>query len=525
MANILFVAAENDALPNGKVGGIADVVRDVPQFLATQQQGVDVITPSYGFHSTQPYAEHVGSVSVSFRGKPEQLDLYRLAISTSNEHVQQWVLEHPYFAANGAGTIYYDDGPNRPFASDANKFALFCIGVAELVTHHWFERIDILHLHDWHAALVPVLAHFAPQYHPLIQKQIVYTIHNLALQGIRPLHGDESSLGAWFPELPLEQDTVIDPRYRNCINPTRAAINLANKVHAVSPTYATEIVKPSDAAAGFIGGEGLELDLQKAEAEGRLVGILNGTQYQETVKWGDYVTAALSALKKWHKSATASSAEEVAHQLATDRLLQWKQQSTSMESNKPPNETLVTSIGRLTSQKVALLVTEVDGEIAINKLLDVLANYNSKLVILGSGDKTLAQTMSATMAEKENFLFLNGYDTALSDAIYSAGDLFLMPSSFEPCGISQLLALQAGQPCFVHGVGGLNDTIVDNKTGFIFYGNSPQEQVRNMLTRFEEALAFKRHSPEQWLNMVESAKSARFEWPEVIKEYREKLYG
>ncbi len=120
---------------------------------------------------------------------------------------------------------------------------------------------------------------------------------------------------------------------------------------------------------------------------------------------------------------------------------------------------MVTSIGRLTDQKALLLRQPYQDKTVLSVLLDDLARVNGRMIILGSGDTQIEFELMQLMASHDNFLFLNGYGQALSDQMYLHGDLFLMPSSFEPCGISQMLAMRDGQPCLVHAVGGLKDTV------------------------------------------------------------------
>ena len=276
---ILMVAAENDALPGGKVGGIGDVVRDIPPALAAVGHQVNVVTPGYGRFTNLPGSEHCGNLPVSFGGGSTPVGLYKVLGKNPQEGVIQWILESPLFAIGGKGQIYCDDPADRPFASDASKFALFCAAVATGIRDGHFGELDVLHLHDWHAALLAVLRAYDDNFRCLQSIRTVYSIHNLALQGVRPLGSDDSSLHAWFPDLSYNRDALNDPRAPHCINPMRAGINLSDRVHAVSPTYSEEIQRPSDRAQGYFGGEGLHVDLQRAAGDGRLHGILNGCEY------------------------------------------------------------------------------------------------------------------------------------------------------------------------------------------------------------------------------------------------------
>ena len=275
-----MVAAENDALPNAKVGGIGDVVRDIPLALADQGCDVQVVLPDYGHFAVMPNTQLCGHYVLAFAGTSEQVNLYKVQ-SATHQHakVTYWALRHKRFSPCGDGRVYCNDDDNRPFATDASKYAFFCAAVAQVIVQGGFGELDVIHLHDWHAALLLVLREYDLSLAPLKKIHTAYTIHNLSLQGVRPFKGDDSSFYVWFPHLIYSPELICDTRAVHCINPMRAGINLADKVHAVSPTYAQEITRKSDVAQGAYGGEGLEGDLIRARDQGRLVGILNGCEY------------------------------------------------------------------------------------------------------------------------------------------------------------------------------------------------------------------------------------------------------
>lgn len=517
--NILMVASENDALPSGKVGGIGDVVRDIPPALGDQGHLVNVITPDYGLFSRLPGAKIQCSVEVMFAGERERVNLCTVPAKSPHDNVLLWVLEHPLFAEGGGGAIYCDDPADRPFATDATKFALFCSAVCQTIADDHFGKLNVLHLHDWHAAMVAILLAYDPQYHQLQGLHSVFTVHNLALQGIRPLSGDDSSLEAWFPHLQYDHKSIHDPRVNHCVNLMRSGINLCDKVHAVSPSYAKEILTPSKPDQGYFGGEGLENDLKQAAENGRLHGILNGCEYPDK----EINRATLSELLKqcerelltWIAAKpTVESAHLVALQNLTKYLL-------SASSHQP---FLVTSVGRVTDQKVLILCQEMaNGQSALEHLLDILGD-DGVFLMLGSGDSELELFFTQVAARRQNFIFLKGYSEFLANALYESGDLFLMPSSFEPCGISQMLAMRGGQPCLVHGVGGLLDTVENNKNGFVFKGKNLREQAINMLDACKTILNLYDTHPEQLQKISRQAAEERFLWSDVVKDYIESLY-
>ena len=212
------------------------------------------------------------------------------------------MIHHERFARNGEGVIYHGDDPMRPFAADAGKFAFFCAAVA-----HWLlardSLPDVVHLHDWHAALFTALLRYDEKFNPLRKLRTVFTVHNLSYQGTRPLKDDESSFEAWFPGLPYD-DAITDPEYTHCVNPMATAIRLADRVSTVSPTYAEEICRPSDPELAFIGGEGLEGELCKAADAGRLLGVLNGCFYDQpaaALDWPDLLEIMRTQVDEWER--------------------------------------------------------------------------------------------------------------------------------------------------------------------------------------------------------------------------------
>lgn len=515
MKGILFLVAENGALPNGKVGGVGDVVRELPLAFAERGLETAVLTPAYGMLASLPGARPLATVKVRFGGVMDSVGLYE--VPTDNGDVSHYVLDHPRFEPNGPGLIYCDDAADAPFATDASKFAFFTAAAAAVLRERALPGPRIIHLHDWPSALFLVLREFDPAYASLKKVRTVFTIHNLALQGIRPLDGNRSSLLVWFPWLEFDAKTVADPRWPDCVNPMAAAIRLADKINTVSPTYAKEILKSNAPERGFNGGEGLEADLKNAHAHGRLVSILNGCAY----------SLAKSRRPGWVRLLNVMRMETIrwiarerqvrsAHFLAQKQLEQ-------LSSRRP--SALLTSVGRLAAQKTQLFREQTAG--GVSALEAILAKLDDRalFIMLGSGDPDYESFLTETAATRANFLFLRGYSDELAQLLYRVGDLFLMPSSFEPCGISQMLAMRAGQLCVVHGVGGLKDTVSDGTTGFVFDGKTPRTQARNFVNKVTDALDLRRSSCARWRRMQQAAAAQRFTWEASAAAYEQKLYA
>ncbi len=457
-------------------------------------------------------AVHVDTLKVDFSGRTLNVGVFK--IPGANNLVDNIVFEHPLFSPQGPGKIYCSDDSSQPFATDASKFALLCATAATWISQLG-EQPAAVHLHDWHAAFYCLLRQYSARFEHLRAVRTVFTIHNLAYQGVRPVSGHDSSLESWYPDLNYDLATIRDARYTDCVNPMAAAIRLADGISTVSPTYANEIQLASDPSRGFIGGEGLEEDLRAADAEGRLVGILNGCEYPQAKGrrpgWQRLVTLAKVQATKWqHRDDDRSFAE-----LAAQRL-------DALPKRRPDH--VVISIGRLVAQKVSLFLEHMsDGRTALEHVIDAIGTQGV-LIIVGSGEPQYENQIRDIAASKSNFIFLRGYSDLLAEALYRSGDLFLMPSSFEPCGISQMLAMRAGQPCVVHGVGGLKDTVHNGSNGFVFGGESSIEQAENFVTTVSRALQVKTNYAELWREISKNAAAARFDWPTSAQQTIGKLY-
>jgi starch synthase len=488
-------------------------VRDLPVALAKLGWQATVATPSYGSLHRVDGASRIGSVEVAFGGAIETVDGWR--VPGAADGVDNLVFDHPLFGAHGKGRIYFGDEPERPFATDATKFALFCATAAAWVAAA-DRKPDAVHLHDWHAALYLLFARFAPDLEALANIPTVFTIHNLSYQGTRPLRGDESSLASWFPDLRPDIDAIVDPEHGNCINPMATAIRLADRVSTVSTTYADEICRPSDTSTGFIGGEGLEDLLADARDEERLVGILNGCEYDvpksRRLGWIRLLGKLEAQLHDWQQR----DPDNEAHMLARQRI-------GGLPKRRPLH--ILTSIGRLVAQKATLLLLGAEkGDAPLQKLSEALGR-SAVIIILGSGDPVFEQRMLKIAHRCPNVLFLNGYSELLSDPLYASGNLFLMPSSFEPCGISQMLAMRSAQPCVVHGVGGLRDTVRHGETGFVFSGKTRREQADNFAAATLAALRKRTDDPVGWKTICDEARRQRFSWELAAQRTISELYG
>jgi starch synthase len=357
-----MLAAENGGLRGGKVGGMGDVVNDLPRALARQGHQVSVLTPAYGFLARLPGAKSIATVTLEFAGGSESCRW--LEVPSGIDGVDYYLLDHSRFAPFGHQSVYHDDGSDAPFATDASKFAFFSAAAAALLCQ--LKRLpDVVHLHDWHLGLFLLLRQFDARFRSLRAVPTVFTIHNLALQGIRPIDGSDSSLTRWFPKLKVPYDIVADPRYPRCVNPLAVAIRLADRLNTVSPSYAEEILSKPDTDSGRHGGEGLEGLLAVRSKAGALSGILNGCEYPDkapaALSWKRMVALIGEELRAW---IAAGSSVDAAAYLAEERLAGWPAKRPAV---------IATSIGRVTGQKLALCREVVSASVtAIDRVIGAL---------------------------------------------------------------------------------------------------------------------------------------------------------
>jgi starch synthase len=507
-----MLAAENGGLPGGKVGGLGDVIRELPRSLARFGHRVTVMTPSYRFLARLPGARRVGSISVPFAGFTETVD--RLEVPSGVANVDYELLDHPRFAPGGHERIYHDDHAGAPFATDAAKFAFFSAAAGRLIAD-LETKPDVLHLHDWHTGLVFLLRRFDSRYRALQKIRSVFTIHNLAIQGTRPLDGVESSLKRWYPRLDVPPAVVADPRYPGCVNPLAVGIRLADFVSTVSPTYAREILLPSDERRGRHGGEFLEALLRERNDDGVLAGILNGCEYPDTSPPAPTYETLLGLIEEELKLWIASSEHvDSAAYLALERLAE-------LPGERPP--VIATSVGRVSEQKLGLFRQRVGtAATALERVLKALDE--GLLIMLGSGDSDYERFLEQAEVRCPNLLYVRGFSERIAQALYAIGDLFLMPSVFEPCGISQMLAMRAGQPCVAHAVGGLKDTVTA-ANGFPFEGDTPRQQAQNFAREVAAAVDLKAASPEKWRALTAAARAERFTWEAGARRYLDEVYA
>ena len=452
---IVHIAAE--MAPFIKVGGLGDMVGGLTVELAKRNHDVELILPAYSFINLPPCHKNV-------KITPIQLS------------------EHPsYFKRPN---VYgYED--------DAARFMLFCKEAARYL-HNRSEKIDILHIHDWHTGICAAFSKTLT----LNTKKIVLNIHNLQYQGICNYSALQEINLPLAPHKNIFQKKLFKtPK----INLLKIGIDYADAIVVVSPNYAKEILTKKFSC-------GLLSTL--LENKHKITGILNGISFTD---WNPQIDPDLAC----HYSNN-DSIKKILEAKNENKLLLQKQLGLCL-CNKP----LVAYIGRLVEQKGPELILE-----SINTTL----KNNAQFVLLGSSlIKTIQKMFSKAKQQykNDNNVSINfDYDETLSRLIYAAGDFLIMPSLFEPCGLTQMIALRYGTLPIARKTGGLADTVFDINDNFAILKNGftfekfTKKECSKTITR---ALSYKHKSPEQLYPLIENAINMQLSLDKTAKDY-EDLY-
>ncbi len=453
--------------PWAKTGGLADAVAGLSDALCAGGHDVRVLIPRYA-HLPTP----VGAVqTVDGLGGPYRLAEVEAQAPASGTRVPRVFLLD--LAELTGDSIYTAD------ARDAGRFLRLCAAAVALSTGGGW-RPDIFHCHDWHTALVPVIQRLTPGSYA----RTVLTLHNVGYQGVfADAILEEHGFAA------LEQVLPADARAGGGMNFLRAGVRAADRVTTVSPTYAEEITRPEF-------GMGLE-DVLRARGSD-LVGILNGVDYGI---W----SPEQDPFVREHYDATDLAPKRRIKQALMERL------KLASDADAP----LVGVASRLVEQKGIDLLTAA--------LPALLQGTRASFTVLGLGDAALAAELRRLSdAHRTRVAFIEGYDEALAHEIFAGSDLTVVPSRYEPCGLTQMYALRYGTIPVVRGTGGLADTIqhFDAATGLgngsVFRDADPQGVlwgVGTALAWFDDA--------DIWPQLIQNAMAADFSWPRHIPPYEE----
>jgi starch synthase len=407
---VLSVASE--AVPLIKTGGLADVAGALPGALAPHGVAMTTMVPGYPAVLAKAGKLRVVHRWDSLLGEPARLLAGKLA-----EH-KLLVLDAPgYFAREGGP---YGDAGGNDWADNGRRFAAFGRAAADVAGGAVKgQRFDVVHAHDWQAAMALAYLRFAP-FDAGRRVASVMTIHNMAFQG----WFDARLFGAL--ELPLKAWSIEGVESYGGVGFLKAGLQLADMITTVSPSYAAEIRDPEF---------GMGLDGLIVSRGDRVRGVVNGI---DTAEWDPASDPAL---------ATQFTARSLPNRVANKRALEAE---FGLDVDDGP---LFIVITRLTWQK---------GMDVLPEVLDHLVGNGGRLALLGSGDASLEAALRSGAARHPGRIGIRvGYDEALSHRMQAGGDAILVPSRFEPCGLTQLYGLRYGCVPVVSRTGGLADTVID----------------------------------------------------------------
>ncbi len=479
--NILMISAE--MAPFAKVGGLADVVTSLAGAMAALKHDVRVVMPLYGHLNRK--VEKISPVKklppLVMRVGQEMHDVRFHMLGSPRAKVKIYLVECP--SLFGREGIYVDD-QGEVFSDSLARAAMH--GQAALMLPRLLDwPVDVIHAHDAEAA--PALLYrrhwYAGRGVPGPAGSLL-TIHNLAHQDVHPVEGIDT-LG--LPRSMASYPGLLE--FHGHINLLKAGILAADRVNTVSPTYAVETTEDpvfGCGLEGILGGRGDSYS-----------GILNGTDY---TTWDPLKDPALPA--------SFGPADLSGKQTCRSELM--KELGLKPEDGKP----LCGFVGRLVPQKGLDLVLP---------LLGRLAEDGFTFALLGTGDKTLeAAAAKAATRHPDKVAFIGAFDESLAHRIYAGSDLFLMPSVFEPCGLSQIYALRYGTLPVVRKTGGLADTVIDavrrNGNGVVF-DEATSEDLMAALRRAETLW----ENQPAWRRLQARGMKCDFGWSRSAAKY-EKLY-
>ncbi len=480
---VLFTAAELN--PMAKVGGLADVVGALPKALKKLGIDVRIVIPKYGSIDAEKYSlkKIADGIEIPFKHSTEKIGLFETLLP--NSQVPVYCIDNYNYL--GQGGVYFEaNGSSTTLSREAKRFTFFSRACLEIFAPlNWYP--DIIHCHDWHVGLVPLLLKIQTKKNPRLQNiKTVISIHNLEYQGrynaqqimdLVGIHSDD------YPTLSVLHDGDLIS--------LQQAIIISDYISTVSPSYAAEILTPEY-------GAGLNIDL--AKRKNRLIGILNGIDVDR-----------FNPATDRDISATFTAHDTTGKKICKTTL----QKTCGFPTNK--KIPLLGLVSRLAEQKGLELVAEI---------ADDLTKMGVQLVLLGTGLPSLEALMKKMADNHPKTIHCKiAFDAKFAQQIYAGADMFLMPSKFEPCGLGQMIAMRYGTVPVVRATGGLKDTVIDYNpatnqgTGFVFTGYTSRE----LLVAIERALSLYQE-PKKWHTIVSRIMCEDFSWRSSAEKYQ-KLYN
>lgn len=477
MKRVLFVTSE--AVPFIKTGGLADVAGSLPKYFSKNEYEVSVMLPKYMCirEDMRKKMHHILHFYVDLGWRKQYVGI----LEAKEDGIQYYFIDNEFYFAG--------DRPYNNIYEDVEKFAFFSKAVLEALPHMNYQP-DIIHCHDWQTGLVPVYLENIYKKNVFYQNmKTVFTIHNLQFQGRWNLKAVKDITG--LPDALFTPDKLESYGEGNYL---KGGIVYADAVTTVSPTYAYEITTPD-------GGEGLD-GLIRSNSY-KLSGIINGIDYNEYNPKADPKIAYLY---------DANDLEEGKRK---------NKQVLLKDMNLPYSDDvmLVGIVSRMTEQKGFSLVDYMMDEL--------LSSGKFAIVALGTGEERYENMFRYYESRYPDRLKANiMYSEEAAHRIYAASDAFLMPSLFEPCGLSQLMSLRYGTVPVVRETGGLKDTVEPYNeyqhtgTGFTFSNYNAHEMRDSLLYAYQVF----HENRTGWLDIARRGMEQNFSWSSSAKEY-EKLYA
>lgn len=457
--NILLASSE--AFPYSKSGGLADVMGALPAWLGKSNNKVNLVLPLHA------------STRRKFILKMKKMAEFEVQVNWRKQYCGLWKIEEKNFTVIFVENDYYFNRDNLyGYFDDGERYIFFSKAIAGLIPF-LADKPDIVHCHDWQTAAAIIYIRDIKR---------VFTIHNLNYQGRFSRDVFDQLL-----DLPPGYFNNEALEYYGDLNLMKGAIVFADHLTTVSPNYSSEI-------RTVYFGEGLQ-DLLEANSY-KLTGILNGLDYNE---YNPYTDRALYYNYKSSLELKAKNKEKLQEEVKLEK-----------DRKKP----LLTMVSRFTEQKGLDLLLYI-----IRSLLE----RDIQLIVHGNGDKYYEDQLSRFVAEyPHNFRLLLGFQEDLARKIYAGGDIFLMPSRFEPCGLSQMIAMRYGNIPLVREAGGLKDTVLPYNeytgegNGFSF-ANYNGEEFLQTIDYSLKIFADK----ERWKALYKAALKTRYSWEKSASQYLE----
>lgn len=476
MKKVLFVASES--VPFIKTGGLADVVGSLPKYLNKEEFDVRVILPKYmcmkeEYKGQLNYVTHF-YMDLGWRSQ------YVGILEMVYDGIQFYFIDNEYYFAGFK--------PYGNIFEDIEKFAFFSKAALSALPVIGFQP-DIVHCHDWQTGLIPVF--LKDKFHDgefFADMKSIMTIHNLKFQGIWDMKTVKNITG--LPDYYFTPDKL--EAYGDA-NYLKGGLVYADAITTVSPTYAEEIKTP-------FYGENLN-GLMNARAHD-LRGIVNGIDYEEYNPETDTMIVKNYNAKNFRK-------EKIKNKIALQKELGLAQNEKTF---------MIGIVSRLTDQK---------GFDLINYMMEEMCQQDWQIVVLGTGEERYENMFRHFAWKYPDKVSANiYYSEAMSHKIYASCDAFLMPSLFEPCGLSQLMSLRYGTLPIVRETGGLKDTVIPYNeyegtgTGFSFANYNAHEMFNTIRYAHYVYVEKKR----EWNKLIDRAMEADFSWKASADKYAE-LYN